>query len=185
MGGDRNPLAGKLNDRRDARAHDKGHEQQEADDEHEPKRGEPGRQKHHNAAARRLGRHVPELVQRRLQLDERRRRAKQEGDETQDGWQEPRFGHTRAADRYLYGRRGLRPDQIVDLAGDLATRGFLAQNSPGNGDQNDQQRRQREQGVERQRARMLKGVLRRPESNRVPEQGQTASSSVHRLCQPS
>ena len=91
----------------------------------------------------------------------------------------PALTDARAADGSFNGLRGLGSDQRVYLRRYLAARRLLTKDGAGDRDHNDQQRRQREQRVKRQRTRMLERIIRQPEVNRILQQRQTASSGMH------
>jgi hypothetical protein len=75
------------------------------------------------------------------------------------------------------------PDQPLYLGDDLALRGPIAENPAGDGNGDDEQRRQREYSVVRERRREAKRVLLRPGGERLTEQRADALDDVEKLLQ--
>src|SRR5262245_54616520 len=90
---------------------------------------------------------VPDLVQRRLELTERAGGAEEQHEEPDQGGQRAGTLTVRALDQRLDGGGALLPHEVADLADDLALSRLLAEHRAGHRDRDDQDGRQREDGV--------------------------------------
>src|SRR5207248_8219238 len=93
-------------------------------------------------------RRLPDGVQRVLQLDEQARGAEQQGGEAQDGGHDAARARGGVRDHQLDDPGGVGADGLARLGYEPGARRLLAVGEPGDGDEDQQQRGERQDGVE-------------------------------------
>ena len=143
------------------RADDQRHHQQEAQHQDQAEGEQAGAHQVPDAGFLRR-RHIPDLVQAVFQFGKHGGRADQQQHGGDNGRKAPAFLVLRPGQDGLDRLRPLRPHQAAQLVQELALGGFGAVEEAGDGDDQHQHRRQREQGIEGQRRALARGAMIEP-----------------------
>jgi hypothetical protein len=174
-------LRGAIHDGAEQGAHGERDEQQKRHDDHDAEGKNAFHEKVPDLAAPRIRLHVECLVQRRLQLRERGRRAEYQGQEAQarsDRWIDVTFARFRDDGGDLIRARGT--DEITDLADDRVLDHLRIHDATDDHEQQRQQRRHRENRRKRQGARHARAAVAEELLQRLPqERGDVADPERH------
>src|ERR1044071_3327207 len=110
-------------------------------------------------AARFLRRHVPDRVERVLQLHEHARRAEDERHDADDRRERAGLRFVRRLEHRFNSGCGLATEQTAELAGDFLVRRFAPERESGDGHRDQEQRRDREDRVVRERGAETRGFV--------------------------